>query len=488
MTISTTAFQRSNPEPEGHAAMPPPQCLTTAAEHAADWLTALPHRPVGASVSAQAMHDTVDDLLPELPTDADTVIQQLVSVAEPGLTAMGSPRFFGLVCGGTLPVAVAADWLTAAWDQNALLAHPAPATAALEDITGRWLLDLLDLPATASFAVVTGATLAHVTALAAARHRLLTQAGWDVERDGVMGAPRITVLTGDQRHVTIDKALGLLGLGRGSIRPVAVDDTGAMRADALAQVLAETTGPTLVCGQVGNVQGGAVDPVDDIVELAHRHGAWVHLDGAFGLWTRASADPHRRARVRGCERADSWTVNPHMTLNTPYDCGIAIIADPAAHRGAMGVTAPFFPRSGNVREPLDWTPESSRRARALPVYAALRSLGRQGVAELVDRMHDCAQHFATRLHEAPGFRVLAHNLTQVLVRAGDSDAITQRLIDEVQRDGTCWVSGGQWQGQHCIRISVCSWRTTVADVDASIEAMQRLLTELIATGDSAPEL
>jgi glutamate/tyrosine decarboxylase-like PLP-dependent enzyme len=443
--------------------------LHDVADRSADWLDELPHRAVRADRTPAEM--TVTDVLGNEPIPAEQVIAQLAAEAAPGLTAMGSPRFFGFVIGGAHPAGLAADWLTAAWDQNAGLAAPTPAVSAFEDVAGRWLADLLGLPATASFALVTGCQMAHVTALAAARHRVLADAGHDVERDGLFGAPAIRVLGGEERHVTVDRALRLLGLGSGSFVPVAVDERGAMRADALVAELAADPGrkrPTIVVAQVGNVNTGASDPMDDVCDAAGDAGAWVHVDGAFGLW--AAASPARRHVVRGVERADSWATDAHKWLNVPYDCGIAFVRDRDAHRAALAVVAAYLVQdAGGPREPIDWTPEFSRRARGVAVYATLRALGRDGVAELVDRLCACAERFATKLGAA-GFHVLGQGLNQVLVAAGD-DAATDAVLVAVQAEGTCWPSPTTWRDRRCIRISVCNWQTTSEDVDRSVAAI-----------------
>jgi glutamate/tyrosine decarboxylase-like PLP-dependent enzyme len=442
--------------------------LHRVADDAGDWFGALAERPVGPQRTPAEM--TVTATLPDAPLPVGEVVADLVREAGPGLTAMGSPRFFGFVIGGAHPVAVAADWLVSTWDQNAGLAAPTPAVAEFETVAGGWLLDLLGLPAEASFAFVTGCQMAHVTALAAARHRVLATAGHDVERDGLAGAPPLRVLVGEERHVTVDRALRFLGIGAASIEPVAVDERGAMRADALRSALAG--GPTIVVAQAGNVNTGAVDPIDEVCAAAREVGAWVHVDGAFGLW--AAASPSRRALLRGVEHADSWATDGHKWLNVPYDCGFAAVRDTAAHRGAMAVTAAYLVQDPDgPREPLDWTPEFSRRARAVPVYATLRALGRSGVAELVDRLCDCAERFASRLAATDGFEVVAQGLNQVLVRVGDDDARTLATLAAVQADGTCWPSATTWRGRGCIRLSVSSWQTTLDDVDRSVEVLAR---------------
>jgi glutamate/tyrosine decarboxylase-like PLP-dependent enzyme len=448
------------------------ELLGAAADHAARYLDSAPERPIEAELGPSAVLAELESSLGEEPVDPRRVLDELVAQAEPGITAMGSPRYFGFVIGGALPASIAADWMVTAWDQNAGLASPTPAAAAIEEIAGAWVLELLGLPRDASFAFVTGCQMANVTGLAAARHRVLADAGWDVERDGLVGAPPIRVLAGEERHVTVDVALRLIGLGAGRIEAVETDARGAMRADALRAALRGRSGPTIVCAQVGNVNTGAVDPMDAVCDAAAESGAWVHVDGAFGLW--AAASPSRRRLLRGCERAQSWATDAHKWLNVPYDCGFAAVTDAEAHRAAMTIQAVYLQQGDAVREPMDWTPEFSRRARAVPVYAALRSLGRRGVAELVDRLCDCAERFARRLGALPGIEVLAQELNQVLVRPADG-VLADRLVAEIQRDGTCWMSATTWRGARCVRVSVCNWRTTFADVDRSVDAVAAAL-------------
>ena len=458
--------------------------LNAAAEHAASYLDSVADRPVRAELDPASARDALHSKLPDAPVDARQVLDELVADADPGITAMSSPRFFGFVVGGTLPAAIAADWVASAWDQNAGLASPTPAIAAIEEITGGWLIDLLGLPEQASFALVTGCQMAHVTALAAARHRVLAEAGWDVERDGLIGAPPLRVLVGEERHVTLDRALRLLGIGAAGIEPVESDARGAMRPDALADRLHGERGPTIVCAQAGNVNTGAVDPLDEVCDAAREAGAWVHVDGAFGLWAQTSQA--HRGLLRGHDRADSWATDGHKWLNVPYDCGMAFVADADAHRAAMAVTASYLQQGEPVREPIDWTPEFSRRARSLPVYAALRSLGRSGVAELTDRLCACAERFATRLGERDEFEVLAQGLNQVLVQPRGDAELTDRLVAEIQHDGTCWMSATTWRGRRCVRISVCSWRTTPEDVDRSVEAVARAYERATGAALGAP--
>ena len=436
--------------------------LHEVAEQAANWLDALPRRPIRPDAGPRELEIT--GTLGAAPLPAGEVIAELVAQSLPGLTAINSPRFFGYVMGGAHPAAIAADWLTSAWDQNAGLAEPTPSAAVLEEIAGRWLAELLGLPSEASFALVTGCQMAHFTCLAAARHRVLADAGHDVERDGLIGAPPIRVLAGAERHVTIDRALRMLGLGTGCIEPLAVGPSGAMLTSAVRDALAAGDGaPTIVAAQAGNVNGGAIDPLEEICGLARAAGAWVHVDGAFGLW--AAASPARRHLVRGAELADSWATDAHKWLNVPYDCGIAFVRDREAHRAAMSTSASYLVQDPDgPREPMDWTPEFSRRARGIAVYATLRALGRDGVAELVDRLCACAERFADRL-DAAGFEVLHQELNQVAV------ACEEAVLAEVQAEGTCYPSTTVWRGRGGIRLSVCNWQTTFEDVDRSVEAL-----------------
>ena len=439
--------------------------LHDVADHAADWFDGVAERPVRPDVAPADLQLTRE--LGAGPVPVERVIADLVREALPGLIAINSPRFFAFVMGGAHPAGVAADWLATAWDQNVGLAAPTPAGAAFEEVAGGWLADLLGLPADASFALVTGCQMAHVTALAAARHRVLADVGHDVERDGLAGAPRIRVLAGEERHVTVDRALRLLGLGTGSVEPLPVDERGAMRAEALVAALADG-GPAIVVAQAGNVNGGAIDPLADVAAAARAAGAWLHVDGAFGLW--AAASPARRHLVRGAELADSWATDAHKWLNVPFDCGLAFVRDREAHRAAIAVTAAYLVQdAGGPREPMDWTPEFSRRARGLAVYATLRALGRDGVAELVDRLCACAERFADGLGAA-GFDVLGQQLNQVVVACAD-DELTDATLAAAQAEGTCYPSGTSWRGRRSIRLSVSNWQTTPADIDRSVAAL-----------------
>lgn len=456
---------------------PAAELLMTAAGHAIDYLDSLDTRPLQAERGPSDALAGLDRDLPEEPLAPGQVLDDLVEQVEPGITAMGSARYFGFVIGGAQPVAIAADWLVSAWDQNAGLASPTPAAAAVEEVAGAWLLDVLRLPPQASFAFVTGCQMAHVTGLAAARNRVLAGAGWDVEQDGLIGAPAVRVVVGRERHVTVDRALRFLGLGASCLEVVDVDSRGAMDLAALGRALDSQRAPTIVCAQAGNVNTGAIDPLGAICDAGHGVGAWVHVDGAFGLW--ANASPRLRHLLDGVERADSWATDAHKWLNVPYDCGMAFVADRDAHRAAMSVSASYLQQGETVREPLDWTPEFSRRARAIPVYAALRSLARSGVAELVERLCACADRFATELDAVPGIDVLAHELNQVLVRLHPDEQLTDRIVHELQRDGTCWTSATTWHEQRCMRISVSNWRTTHEDVERSVEAITRVRARVL---------
>lgn len=456
-------------------------------ELALRYLDDLPERPVFARAGWDAVHAVLDGPVPDDGTDAERVVTELAAAVDPGLTAMGSGRFFGWVIGGALPAALAADWLTAAWDQNAAMLAPTPSAMVVEDVAARWLRELLALPSHASVGFVTGCQLAHVTCLAAARDRLLAAVGWDVATDGLAGSPPLHVLVSAAAHVTVGRALRLLGIGRSAVHVVPADGQGRLSATDLERALAALPeGPTLVCAQVGNVNTGAIDPLPAVNELLVRRRArvgedavWLHIDGAFGLW--AAASPSLRPGVAGLDAADSWATDAHKWLNVPYDSGIAICAHPDAHRRAMAAHAEYLPDAvgDGGRDAMDWTPEFSRRARGFAVYAAIRQLGRSGVAELVDRCCANARRFAERLGAVPGVTVLNEVvLNQVLVAfadpsGGDDDAHTRAVLERVLDDGTCVTTGSTWDGRACMRISVSNWSTTEADVDRSVAAILR---------------
>ena len=458
------------------------RALETAAAHATQFLRGLPERPVAARAGAEELRARLGGPLPEHPSDPAEVVAQLAKLADDGLVASAGPRYFGFVVGGSLPAALAADWLAAAWDQNAGLFVLGPAAATVEDVAAGWLTELLGLPATATCGFVTGGLGANFGGLAAARNHMLARAGWDVERDGLVGAPPVEVVVGAERHVTIDVALRYLGLGSGRVRVVPADDQGRMDAAALPEVLAALKGPTIVCAQAGNVNTGAFDPLAAICAAAHDHGAWVHVDGAFGLW--AGASPALRHLVAGVEQADSVATDAHKWLNVPYDSGLVFVAHPQAHLAAFAKVASYLtPAQGGARDHDGFVPEASRRARGFPVWAALRSLGRSGVAELVERCCGNARRFADALAAADGVEVLNEVvLNQVLVRfpdpGGDHDGRTREVVRRVQAGGTLWLGGTTWHGMAAMRISVSNWSTTDADVDRSVAAILQATREV----------
>jgi len=440
--------------------------MRLAAERAIAYLRDLDERHVAPPAEAIAALDAFDLPLPESACDPRETIDMLDRIGSPATVASAGPRFFGFVVGGALPVTVASSWLASAWDQNAGGAMLAPAAARLEHIAQRWLVDLLGLPSQAVVGFVSGATMANLSALAAARHAVLRRAGWDVEADGLFGAPPISVVVGAEAHPSVIKALGLLGLGRTRVVAVSADDQGRMSAKDLPGI----EGPTIVCLQAGNVNTGAFDPFAELVPWAHEGDAWVHIDGAFGLW--AAASPARAHLLAGAAEADSWATDAHKWLNTPYDSGLAFVREPAALSAAMSVSAAYLPFDAE-REPAAFTPELSRRARGVDVWAALRTLGRIGVAELVERDCRAASRLAEGLAQA-GYGVLNDVvLNQVLVSFGD-EALTRRVIAAIQQDGTCWCGGTVWQGHTAMRISVSSWATSDDDVERSLAAMLRV--------------
>ena len=450
------------------------ELLRRTAEIAADFVESFDERSIRPRATVDELRAALGGPLPEAPSDPLDVIEALAAAAEPGVVGIPSGRYFGFVIGGSLPAALAADWLTSVWDQNAGLVIGGPSAAVTEQVAGEWLKDLLGLPETASFAFVTGCQMAHVTCLAAARHEVLRQIGWDVEANGLAGSPPITLVTGGRKHVTVDRALRLLGLGSEGTRRVAVDAQGRMLSGALKAALQDITGPTIVCAQAGEVNTGAFDPIDEIADLSATAGAWLHVDGAFGLW--AAASPELRHLTRGVERADSWATDAHKWLNVPYDSGLAFVAHPDAHRAAMRLTAEYLAASeGSARDQMDWTPEFSRRARGFAVYAALRSLGRSGVAELVEGSCARARQFATAVTDLPGCEVLNDVvLNQVLFRFED-DATTNALLASVQESGEAWMSGTIWDGRAAIRLSVSNWRTSETDIERTVAAFEAAL-------------
>ena len=469
--------------------------LDRTTELANDFLDRLPTRPVGRPTELEKLRAALGGPLPDGPQDPLGIVEGLARAAEPGLIGSAGPRYFGFVIGGGVPAALAADWLTSAWDQNAGLYAISPAAAVAEEVAATWLVELFGLPEGSSVGFVTGATMATFTALAAGRHRVLERAGWNVEEDGYVGAPPIAVVLGEEAHVTVFVSLQMLGLGRSRVHRVAADDQGRMLPEALRETLSRLDGPILVAAQSGNVNTGAFDPLDEIVPIVRElPNAWLHVDGAFGLW--AAAVPDLRDRVAGLDGADSWTTDAHKWLNVPYDSGIVITRDPAAHHAAMTLGASYYVETqGGERDPYNWVPESSRRARGFATYAALKSLGRSGLADMVARCCGLARRMADALRGADGVSVLNDVvLNQVLVRftppgsdvAGSAsgaaaDDFTRRVIAAVQADGTCWLGGTTWHGMAAMRISVSNWSTTEADADVSVEAILRCAREAAAS-------
>jgi glutamate/tyrosine decarboxylase-like PLP-dependent enzyme len=460
--------------------MPADDLLSRTTQIARRFLDSLPDRPVHASADLESLRAALVTPLPEQREDATAVIERLARDADPGLVAMAGPRYFGFVIGGHLPAALAADWLTSTWDQNAGIYVAGPAASVVEEAVGAWLIDLFGLPPHASFGLVTGGQTANTTCLTAARHAVLERVGWDVEERGLFGAPEVEVIIGEEAHATILTALQYLGLGRARVTAIPTDDQGRMRTDALAAALPSTEDrPLIVCLQAGNVNTGAFDPFDELINSIRRArpDAWVHVDGAFGLW--AAAVPSLRRLTQGLDKADSWSVDGHKWLNVPYDSGFALVAHPEAHRAAMApASAAYIEYGAAERDEFTWVPEYSRRARGFAAYAALRSLGRSGVVEMIERCCNIARSMSAQLAEAGGVRILNEVvLNQALVRFspanGDADAFTREVIRRVQDDGTCWMSGTTWHGVAAMRISVSNWSTTEEDGRRSVEAILR---------------
>jgi len=447
--------------------------LRHAAEMAIDYRASLADRPVGAApgLTAVDLRARLGGPLPAGPTDPREVIDDLAAGVDPGLIAISGPRYFGLVMGGSVPAALAADWLTSTWDQNVGLYLATPAAAVVEEVVADWLVELFGLPAGTTVGFVSGATMANFTAIAAARHAVLRAVGWDVEEQGLQGAPQVRVVVGGDVHVSLMNALRYAGLGRGRVDRIPSDDEGRMDAEALADALRGRDEPTIVAAQAGDVNTGAFDPLDRIVQIVREHpDAWLHVDGAFGLW--AAASPRLRHLVRGIKGADSWGTDAHKWLNVPYDAGIVFVRDGAAHRASMGVAAAYLPPAPDQeRDPYEYVPEMSRRARAFPIYAAMRSLGISGIAEMVERCTDLASRMARRLADHPDVRIVNEVvLNQVLVAVGDA-ATTKAVIDRIQADGVLWLGGTTFHGTPALRISVSGWNTREADADRSADAI-----------------
>ena len=446
--------------------------LEHAHSHALHWLASIPTRSVPPKLNAEQVAATLADPLSEYGIDAVTVVDSLVAIAEPGLMAIPSGRFFGWVMGGTLPSAMAADWLVSAWDQNAAMRFATPATAAIEQAAGDTLLDLLGLPAGSDVGFTTGGTMANFVGLAAGRQQVLDRIGWNLNADGLSGAPRIAVFAGRERHASVDLALRYLGLGL----PVEVDADreGRIIPAALAEAMRDVDGPSILCLQAGNLHSGAFDPMRESIGIAHEHGAWVHVDGAFGLW--AAVSPLYRTHLDGLETADSWATDAHKTLNVPYDCGIAVVAKPEAGRSVFGVRTSYLINAGHgPGDPIDKVPELSRRARGVPVWAALQELGRSGVIALVERLAANARALADGLSLLPGVEVLNDVVfTQVSLTFGD-DENTRRVTENLIADGTVWMSGSHWQDRDILRISVSNWSTDDTDVATAVDAVRRAM-------------
>ncbi len=449
--------------------------LAKAHELAVRFQGSLAERRVAPTASFDEILERIGGPLPDEGVLAASVVEQLVADVEDGIVASPGPRYFGFVIGGALPAAVSADWLATSWDQNAGLVVCSPAAAAVEQVTATWLVELLGLPASASVGFVTGGQMANFTALAAARHAVLERVGWDVEERGLFDAPHVDVVTSAESHATVFTALGLLGLGRDRVKKVATDEQGRILAAALASVLQHCKGPTIVCAQAGNVNTGSFDPIGEIARIARAHGAWLHVDGAFGLW--AAASPKLQHLVAGLENADSWATDAHKWLNVPYDSGLAIVAHPVAHRAPFVVSGSYLTDSTTHRDPHHWTPEASRRARGFAIYAALRSLGRRGVARIVERCCELAARMAERLRACERLEVLNDVVSnQVLVgvrpRSGQDDTEAVRTLSQrVQSEGTCWLSETTWKNRPAMRISVSNWSTTESDIDRSADVI-----------------
>jgi aromatic-L-amino-acid decarboxylase len=470
--------------------------LRRALEHAERYVAGLDREPVGATVDVATVRARLALQLEEKGLDPRRVIDELVGAADGGLLRSSGGRFFAWVIGGALPSALAADWLTSTWDQNAVLHCCSPAAAVAEEVAGEWLKELLHLPRDASFAFTTGCQMAHFVGLAAARQVLLGRLGWDVEQHGLRGAPQLRILVGELRHGSVDRALKFLGLGRSDVELLPVDAQGRVRAASLAQALGRSEAPAIVVLGAGEINTGALDPFSELIPLARERRAWVHVDGAFGLIARAS--DACRPLLAGLEQADSWASDAHKWLNVPFDCGLAFVRDRGAHRAAMTIRADYVQAREGVREPIDWTPEWSRRARGFAVYAALRELGRRGLAELVDRCCEHVGRLVDGLGALPGVQVLCRpSLNQGLVRfldprpgasEADHDRFTAAVLARIQASGEALFSATVWQRRSAMRVSVVNWRTSRRDVERSLAACASALdgARARAPASSAP--
>jgi glutamate/tyrosine decarboxylase-like PLP-dependent enzyme len=451
--------------------------LIRAARHATEYLAGVGDRPVGATATGDELRAALGGPLPEMGDPATVVLNRLASAALTGTVATQGPRFFGFVVGGSRPEATAADWLVSAWDQNAGLFVLSPLVSVVESVTAGWIRDIVGLPDGWSAGFVTGCQMANFSALVTARHHVLAAAGWDVEARGLAGGPPVEVIVSDESHYTVFTSIRMLGFGTDGVRRVPTDGQGRMRAGELANALRGGAGPCIICAQAGNVNTGAFDPITEIVPMARARGAWLHVDGAFGLW--AAASPALAHHVAGVAEADSIATDAHKWLNVPYDSGIVLTAHPQSHRRALTLGAAYIVETPVERDPHEFVPDESRRARAVPLYAVLHTLGRRGVREMVERSCALARRLADRLRQAPNVTVLNDVvLNQVLVRfeppgGGDADAFTKAVIARVQDDGTCWLSGTTWHGMAAMRVSVSNWSTTEVDIDRSAGAILR---------------
>jgi glutamate/tyrosine decarboxylase-like PLP-dependent enzyme len=448
--------------------------LEAASRLALSYLEQLDRLPVAPTASVDELRNRLAKPLSDHSTHPTQVITELAADVEGGIMASAGGRFFGWVIGGALPAALAADWLTSTWDQNAGLYASGPAAAIVEDVAGGWLKEIFRLPAGASFALVTGCQMAHATCLAAARHAMLHRRGWDVEQRGLFGAPPIRLLSSSERHGTFERAVRFLGFGMQQIKSLATDQQGRLREDALEQALREDSEwPAIVLLQAGDVNIGAFDSFETLIPIAKRYGAWVHVDGAFGLW--AAASPRFRHLVKGVEMADSWATDGHKWLNVPYDCGYAFVAHPDAQRASMSYRAPYLTHAADARDQMDWTPEWSRRARGFATYAAIRQLGRQGLAARVETCCRHAHSMVTRIASLPGAQILWEPvINQGLVGFGD-DRRTDEVIAAIVATGEAFFGGTTWRGRRAMRVSVCNWQTSEQDVDRAVAAVARVM-------------
>jgi glutamate/tyrosine decarboxylase-like PLP-dependent enzyme len=463
--------------------------VTKALDYAHDaakaWIDGLDTRPVAARTTLNELRKSFQQALPETGMKPEEVIRWISENADNGMVGSASGRFFAWVIGGSLESALAADWLVSTWDQNAALYACSPAAAVIEEAAGQWIKTLLDLPREASFAFTTGCQLAHVTSLAAARHAVLKRANWNVENDGLFGAPRVAIMASDQKHGSIERAIRYLGFGRASFVLLQTDIAGRVMPQALERALANATGPVIVILNAADLNSGVCDPFPTLIPMAQQAGAWVHIDGAFGLLARASY--RHRGALNGVEQADSWATDGHKWLNVPFDCGIAIIRDCDAHRAAMTISASYVATETSPRDQIDWNPEWSRRARGVPVYAALKELGRQGVESMVDRCCAHCDALVQGIGALAGAEVVAAaNLNQGMIcfsrrsqTSEENDAFTDEIIQRINATGEAFFSGTTWRGRRAMRVSVVNWRTNAEHVTRAIAAVRSVLNAAV---------